>query len=290
MLTTEGKKMDKRKIRLSMFVILIIVVIFLITYLTKPSVATVKAVSTDYENKIAFEGIYFTQENVIYNGEVIKADLKFKNGNKVPKGINIYENLFATESGILCTHLDGYENKFQLENLDKIGKNEIKKIINNNSIKSGIKIINNSEWFIYAMVDKNSILRESRIYNLEIGKADNYYPAQVINIVHNDDGNFITFKVKNDLDTLDLHRGINGYIIKSMYYGVNIPQKAVISMDKNTGVFIKTHGYAEFRRVKLLFTGNDIAIISPSTVGRKLQNYDDIICNPEGIVSGTKIR
>lgn len=282
--------MDKRKIRLSVLIISVIMVIFLITYLTKPSVATVKAVSTEYENKVAFEGIYLAQENVIYNGDVIEANLKLKNGYKVPKGINIYENLYATESGILCTHLDGYENKFDLKNIAGVGKSEIEKIIKNDSVKSGIKIINNSEWFIYARVDKDSMLKKRRIYNLQLDKTDNYYPAQIIDIINNKDGDFITFKVMDDLNTLDLHRGINGYIIKSIYNGVNIPENAVISMDENTGVLVKTHGYAEFRRVKLLFKGNDVAIISPLTVGKKLQNYDDIICNPKGIVSGTKIR
>jgi hypothetical protein len=283
-----GNGMDKKKKKLIFLSVLIILIIVLISFMAKPSFKTVEAVSSDYENKVSFEGIYFTDEYVVYKNEVVTSQLKVKDGTKVPKGMNIYDGINAIEAGILCTHLDGYENNYDVNNIMNANSDDIKKIIRNNELKQGIKIINNSEWYVYAMVDKNTNFKKRRVYDLLIN--NNYYPGKILNIKNDSKFNLILFRVENDLNTLNLHRGINGYIIETRYNGIVVPNKAVVTINGVKGVFIKTHGYAEFRKVNVSFEGNNIAIILPKEKGKKLQNFDSIICDPGTIKDGTKIR
>jgi hypothetical protein len=278
--------MGKKKI-LVFGILVILVVIIIISYKSVPSVKTIEVVRTDYEDKISFKGLYFTQEYVLYNGEVTPGDLKVKDGVKVPKGVNIYQNIYSSEAGVVSTHIDGYENKFDIDNVSKVGEKVIEKI-SEKDIKPGIKIVNNSTWFIYAMIDKAFSIKKKTSYMLSIDNAE--YPADVVKLENKQEGNFIIFRVNYDLNILNLHRNINGYIIKSRYNGIVIPTKALYSIDGKQGVLIKAHGYAEFRRVKLLFENEETAVILPADKGKKLEEYDEIIFNSQGLREGTKIR
>lgn len=278
--------MGKRKKKV-VGIILLFVIIIIVVYFMQPSVKTVEAVTAEYDDRVPFMGLYFTQEYVVYSGNIIKADLKAEDGEKVPSGMNIYNNINSTEAGLVCTHLDGYENKYNLNNIIKVNSKELENISKNNR-KPGIKIINNSLWYIYARINKNIVFKKRRVYDLVIDNAD--YPSEVINLDSKPDGNYVLFRVNNDLNILNLHRNINGYIIKSRYNGIIIPDKALCSVTGKLGVFIENHGYAEFRRVNILFQSSDIAVITPMEKGKRLLEYDDIICNSVGLSDGTKIR
>jgi hypothetical protein len=280
--------MDKRKRNLLFLSVLIIFIIVLISILVKPSFKTVQAVRSDYESKVSFEGIYFAEESVVYSNEVVPSQLKVKDGTKVPKGMNIYNGINAPEAGILCTHIDGYENNYDINNIMNINGENIKKVNRNNELKPGIKIIDNSVWYVYAMVDKNANFKNGRVYDLCINS--NYYPGKMVKEKKDPKYNLLLFRIENDLNTLNLHRGINGYIIETRYNGIVVPIKAVVTINNDKGVFIKTHGYAEFRKVNLTYEGNDVAIILPLEKGKKLQDYDNIICEPGAIKVGAKIR
>lgn len=278
--------MNKGKSR-TVLILLIIVVIIGISYLSQPTAKTIQAITTNYEEKIPFNGLYFTQESVLYEGAIIKGNLKVQDGVKIPIGINVYNNILSKEAGVICTHIDGYENVFNIDNISKVNSSMLNKIANT-AQRSGIKIINNSEWFIYARTDKNEIFKKFRVYMLMMDNSE--YPSQIIELDNKIDGNYIVFKVENDLNILNLHRNIKGYIIKSRYNGIVVPIKALYNKNEELGVLIKSHGYSEFRRVNLLFKNNDIAVISPLEIGQKLQEYDDIICNSYGLKDGIKIR
>jgi hypothetical protein len=278
--------MGKKKLFVLGILVLFIIII-VITYISVPSVDTVKVVTTDYEDKVPFKGLYFTQEYVLYSGELSKENLKVQDGVKIPSGVNIYENIYSNEAGVVCTHIDGYENKFDVNNVSGVDAKAINSI-SRSGIKPGIKIINNSEWFIYAMIDKNTDIAKKSNYKLYMN--DNEYPADVVKVEKKQDGTFILFRVNYDLNILNLHRNINGYIIKSRYTGIVVPIKALYNLNGNQGVLIKTHGYAEFRKIELLFEDKDFAVILPSEKGKKLVEYDDIISNSSNLKDGTKIR
>lgn len=276
-----------KKKRIFLLVIVILIIIIAIAYFEQPSVKTVQVITTQYENRIKFDGIYFTQEYIVYAGELVRGNLKVDDGEKIPIGMNIYGNTYSKESGVIVNHLDGYENKFSLQDVNKLTYQDIDKtkVIED---KPGIKIINNSEWFIYAVINKNNVFKKHRTYNMVVGNSS--YPAEVLSSANKGDKNYILFQIKNDLDILNLHRNINGYIIKSIYNGAVIPIKALFSLDGESKVLIKAKGYAELRNVKVLFSDDEVAVIAQADKGKKLQEYDEVICDPEGIKDGTKIR
>jgi hypothetical protein len=282
-----GAVMNKKKgIGIAAFLLLLIIIA--VTYFALPSVKTIKAISTEYINKVDFNGLYFAQEYVDYQGDIVKDKLLVKEGDRIQKGVKIYDNIYSSEAGILSTYLDNYENKFNKGNIFNTGISDIKKI--SEDTKPGIKIINNSEWYIYIAIDKDIKLKEYRSYEIVFNNQS--YPGDIIQGEEKNDANYYLFRVKNDLDIINLHRNINGYIIKSRFNGIVVPYKALTSKDGKSGVLIKVNGYAEFRKAELLFEdkNKDIAVIIPETTGRKLYQYDDIISNPDGMLDGVKIR
>jgi hypothetical protein len=278
--------MSKKKISVISIIVLFIIVI-IVSYTSVPSVRTTEVVTSSYDDKVSFSGIYFTQEYVLFSGKLVMNDLMVKDGVKVPSGANIYQNVYASEAGVVSTHIDGYENKFDVDNISKVDGKVIDKISKEDN-KPGIKIINNSTWYIYAMIDKTINIKKRSGYILSID--NNEYPADVIKLDNKRDGNYVLFRVSYDLNILNLHRNINGYIIKAKYNGIVVPTKALYSNNGKLGVLIKTHGYAEFRGIEVLFENKDIAVILPSEKGKKLEEYDEIINNSMGLKDGTKIR
>ena len=266
----------------------IITALVLILFIRTP-VKTLKVDYDTYEDKTEFKGIYFAQEFVLYTGDVKGIVFKYKDGERIPRGGSISNNISAPESGILIKHLDGYENKYSLDNVSNINENDISKIIEDNSKLQGLKLLNNSEWYIYAFVGQADYFKKGRHFVIEID--GNYYDTEVKQVLKNDNGNYLILKLKDDLNTINLHRGLSGNIIKSIYYGINIPKSALTEYKGSSGVFINFNGYAEFRKIKVLFEGADTVIVVPEKSSRKqLQQYDDVIVKPQGIEEGTRIK
>lgn len=268
----------------------LLLVVIAISYFSIPSVDTVEAINSEYINKMKFEGLYFTQEFVIKGAETgfENSKLKAKEGERIPRGYLIYDGINSTEAGILGTHIDGYENKFKIDTVFKTSKKDLENM--NGQPKPGLKIYNNSRWYVYVAVDKSETLSKYKSYEITFNNGS--YPGDVVMAEEKSDANYYLFRIKNDLDIINLHRNINGYIIKSTYNGIVIPLMALTSKDGKTGVLIKANGYAEFRKASLIFEDkkNAIAVIAPEKTGRKLSQYDEIITNPEGMLDGAKIR
>lgn len=273
--------------RLVLIVCIVFVgLIFGYSYFGQPTVKTIQAVTTEYENKIAFRGVYFAQEFVEYRGKVDPTLLLIHDGQKIPRGVGIYQNLLSDQAGVLLSYIDGYESKFSLSTVFGYDYNQLGKTANQRL--DGIKILNNSEWYVYAATKDSERYHKYRSYNILFDNG--IYPAEVVKSVPKDNYCYTVFKIKNDLNILNLHRYLNGYIIKSVYDGVVVPEHALVTQDGKQGIYIKFHGYAEFRRVDVKFRGNDIAVIVPSEIGKTIQEYDELLADARNVKEGDKIR
>jgi hypothetical protein len=276
-----------RKDRL-IVIIAVLCALILLSFIKMP-VKTKLIEYETYEEKIEFKGIYFTQEQVLYTGNVKHLKIKYRDGERVAKGAQIAENIYSKEAGVIVKRLDGYENKIDLNNVKNISISEINKQFNNNHKTTGIKVINNSEWFIYGYVGQDEYFKKGMVREINIG--NDYYSAEIIDTIKKKDGNYLLMRLKSDLNIINLHRTLSGYIIKSRYNGLIVPSNSIVEYSGAEGVFIKYNDYAEFRKVDVLYKNDEIAVVVPKpTAKRKLQQYDYVIIKPKGIVEGAKIK
>jgi hypothetical protein len=281
--------MKKRKNR-RVFIILLIVFCAFAYLIINNSEKTIKVVYHEFEDKIEFNGFYFVDEYVLYKGDTKDIEMKYKSGDLVSKDTKISDNIIANEAGMIITHIDGYENKYNNENIENITAKEINSIVLNSKNNSGIKIVDNSQWYVCALLeqDDKKYFKKGMVKDVNINNK--YYTADVTNVIRNNNSSILVLRFKNDLDVENLSRVIEGYIVKSKYDGIAIPQTSIIDYNGSKGVFININGYAEFRMVKVISIINNNAIVVPERKSTpELMEYDEIICNPEGLESGKKI-
>lgn len=273
------------------FIIVILVFCAFVYIIINNSKKTVKVAYNEYEDKIDFKGFYFVDEHVLYSGDIKNIGLQYKTGDLVSKGTRISDNIITDVAGMIITHIDEYENKYNRENIKNITSKEINNIVLNAKEHSGIKVINNSQWYVCALLDKDDKKYFKKGMAKDVNINNKYYTADVIDISRNNESVILVLRFKNDLDVENISRAINGYIVKSKYNGITIPEKSIIDYNGNKGVFINLNGYAEFRRIKILSTIKDNAIIIPDKDSRPvLMEYDEVICNPSRLETGKKIR
>lgn len=273
------------------FIIVILVFCAFIFIIINNKEKTVKVAYNEYEEKTGFDGFYFVEEHVLYSGDIENIGLQYKTGDLVSKDTRISNTIVADVAGMIITHIDGYENKYNRDNIKKITAKEIKNIIVNAKIRSGIKIVNNSQWYVCALLgeDDNEYFKKGMAKDVNINNK--YYIADVIDVIRNNKSVILVLRFKNDLDVENISRTISGYIVKSKYDGIAIPEKSVIDYNGSKGVFINVNGYAEFRKVRILSVINGNAIVVPDKDSKPvLMEYDEVICNPDGLESGKKIR
>ncbi|EYE88441.1 hypothetical protein Q428_08060 [Fervidicella metallireducens AeB] len=196
-------------------IFVLIFLIFSINFAGK-HVKTEEVRYSTYEEKIQIDGFYFTQEYVVYNGKLDGFKLRYKNGERIAKDKEISNGINSPEAGMILYQIDGFENKYNLTNIAEISEEEIKKM-KNNELSEGIKIVNNSTWYICVKVMPEDSGYFKRGMVKEISVNEKIYMAEVFRKVKNTDGDFIVFKLRSDFDILNLHRTFSGYIIKSRH-------------------------------------------------------------------------
>jgi putative membrane fusion protein len=243
-----------------------------------------------YEDKYEFKGIYLFDESVTYEGAVDKTYLYAENGQKVSNGSEIARGITSNKAGMMYIGLDGYEGKFTKDNIDEITLKDIKNIVGVKELKDGIKIIDNSSWYIYMLLDEDLADSIKSGLNKEMIIKDKYYPILIEKLYEREDGTFALIRVESDPDITDLRRGVTGYIIKSSYKGIIVPASAICQSEDKDGVYINYNGYTAFRKIQVLYKGEDVAVVAAEEGSGKLSQYDSVVKNPAGIKSGIRIK
>lgn len=243
-----------------------------------------------YEDKYDFKGIFLFDEAVAYEGIVDETYLYAENGQKVSNGSEIARGINSNKAGMMYIGLDGYEGRFTTDNIEEITLTDINNIINVKELNDGIKIIDNSSWYIYMLLDEDLAESIKGGSNKKLIIGDKYYPVVIKKIYEKEDGTFALVQVESDPDITDLRRGVTGYIIKSSYKGIIIPVSAICQLEDKDGVYINFNGYTAFRKVKVLYKGKDMAVIDEEEGSGRLSQYDSVVKNPKGVKSGMRIK
>ncbi|MEF9953237.1 MAG: HlyD family efflux transporter periplasmic adaptor subunit [Clostridium sp.] len=272
-------------IRNSLIYLLCIAIVYF-TFIYKTPVETVTAKSTTYYDKVTFRGIYFSKEAVVSKEKSINSE---EDGYRVAKGEKLNEEFKSPEAGVYIGNVDGYENKYNLNNIKSLSLTELDKIIGYTGVAKGIKIIDPDNVFIYCFINKEGSFKKDQIFMLEVGNKK--YKSIVVDTISKKEGTFLTLKLINGLDFQGLKRGVSGSLIKAEYKGFNIPSSAIKVFDTGYKVFVrKTNGYVDEKSVNVLYDDGKNSVVVPK-VGSTLKEYDNIIVNPgSSLKEGSRVR
>lgn len=271
-------------IKYSVVIAIVIAIILSCVSLSK-SYKTISIEKKLYEDKVSFKGIYLINENVIYEGELINSDIKIKDGEVIQSGKVVYKDIKSNVQGKAVLYIDGYENKFTIQNIKNIQYAEFDKI-KNMPKRKGIKVLDNSLWTLCIVANKDSLktIKKGEYVNLEVN--GNYYESYIKDIFIKNENVFVVLNTKYDLPEFNRQRYFEGFIINAKYYGYILPRDCVVEYNGKQGVFIKKGEYAYFKPIKINHMDYKICVTNDEV----LKERDEIIINPKGLKDKQRVK
>jgi len=278
--------MQNKKVVIKYSVVIAIVVAIVLSSISlSKSYKTITIEKNFYEDKVAFKGFYFINENIIYEGDLSSTEIKVKDGEIVQSGKLVYGDKKSSMQGKVVFYVDGYENKFTLNNIKNIHQADFDKIKSKENRK-GIKILDNSLWTLCIVANKDSLKTIKKGKEVIIEVNNNRYEANVRDVFTKNENIFLVLTTKYDLPEFNRQRYFEGFIMNAKYYGYILPRDSVVEYNGKQGVFVKKGEYAYFKPIKISHMDYKICV----TEDERLKERDEIIINPKGLKDKQRVK
>lgn len=217
------------------------------------------------------------------------------------------EKIYANYTGVFIPFTDGYEEKFSIDTYDSITAEDINDCLKNaKNIKSNAvfeygagervcKTVSNTEWLLACVIPKEDVYGLKKDAAVKIRIADGSTEteeATVIKLYSEDDKNFLcVLRVSGAMENSYSDRICEAEIIKQSYSGLSVPSQALrFNSDGTAGVFVNSGGKVRFKKVNILYSNNEVAIVENSVKSGMLRMYDDVILNRDDIYEGKSVK
>ncbi len=230
-------------------------------------------------------------EYLLEDYNIIK-DTMESNGKKLKSG----------SSGYISTKVDGYEDIYNIYNIDlefmdiDIDKSNTEI----NTEKNGFKIVNNNYYGMIFSFDKKELTNNYEVGGIIKIKVDDIYidgTIKNLNINKNKINIFAEFNTY--FEKFSTNRFYNINIVNYKANSFEIPEKSLVDNKGIKGVFIKKpSGVVDFKPVEVISLKNGKATISSGDEGiinfmdkelKTVNSYDEIIKNPKKFKLGQLI-
>lgn len=244
----------------------------------------------------------------------IPIDFKIKNNkeynNYLLEDFNILKNIMESNgkkiksgsSGFISTKVDGYEDIYNIYNIDLEFMNiDIDK--SNTKIdteKNGFKIVNNNYYGMIFSFDKKELTNNYEIGgNIKIKVDDIYIDGTIKSLNLNKNKINIFAEFDTYFDKFSINRFYNINIVNFKENSFEIPEKSLVENKGTKGVFIKKpSGVVDFKPVEVISIKDGLATISSGDEGiiniddkelKTVNSYDVIVKNPKKFKLGQLI-
>ncbi len=210
------------------------------------------------------------------------------------------DTIVADQSSYFVSYADGYENTLTLSSLDKLTIEQLQGVTDQPSNESNIvgKLIDGYEWAVAAVVDNSMRIYElGDEVTLKFTSTSDIVTGEIVKIDSSSGDAQTMIVVRCEELTYDLvqHRTEQVEIIRGQYKGIMVPRRALhfkelteevedpetglISMVTTNyrGVYVLNGEQPEFRKLDVIYEGNDYVISAETTQSGYLLLYDAII-------------
>ncbi len=210
-------------------------------------------------------------------------------------------DVLATGSGIYSTEIDGYENVLNMENAKKMTvadfaeiKPEEERKLSREDKKKKVpvikgdkvcKTIDNHEWYVMALVNKEDIadVKKGDSVDVRFEKLPGEQITATVESISDEAEKqkkcVVLLKCESFSEGAFSIRWSGVEIIKNSYSGFEIPVSAVRVNDGQSGVMVRQGAKEIFKPCDIIFRNEEKAIVKVATddVNRELRPYDMIV-------------
>lgn len=184
--------------------------------------------------------------------------------------------------GYFVSYTDGYEDVLNVENIDELSAEEIQKITESNIVKSTEnigKVIDSYYTKIIGIVDLSSNYIKSTDISIKIVGDSSLIPVKLDSLtpIENTDKSVIILSCDRLTYNLVQNRVENIELVFNEYSGIRVPRKAIRFKDGVKGVYVAVGENIEFKKLDVLYEGNDYIISRNIADSQYVMLYDQIL-------------
>lgn len=207
--------------------------------------------------------------------EGYKTDLTLRLSNPI-------STVKSDDPGYFVSYTDGYENVLNLDKVNELTASEIQKITDSDISKSTQsigKIINSYNSKIVGIVDLPGKFIKSTELSIQIPGSSLLTPVKFESLtpIENTDKSIIILSCDRLNYDLVQNRVEDINLVFNEYSGIKVPRKAIRFKDGVKGVYVKIGQDIRFRKLDVLYEGNDYVISRNISDQQYVVLYDQIL-------------
>ncbi len=206
------------------------------------------------------------------------------------------QSVYANGTGYFVSGVDGYEDKLSFDDGDTITATELEKIIESpdisNSKNAVGKLIADYRWRVAGVLDSTKLfgIYEGSTVTLRVGSQNTELEAEIVSI--NDTGRgdgTAVYVFQCDRLTSEVAQGRTAHfkLVVNSYGGLRISRDAIRYNDEGErGVYIVRGSSLAFRKINVIYWGEDYIICSQEPEEDYVKLYDEIVTEGKDLHDG----
>ncbi len=222
-----------------------------------------------------------TGKSVNYSREI--TDLNNK-ASKLAVDETSVKTVDIQESGYFVSYCDGYESKLKPDELGNLSRSDVEAVIdgrNSETVPSGAigKIFEDYSCSIVAVLPDDKRIVEGDSLKFRLGNTDNVYKVRIVSVGKPDDeGKCVTVMSCNRLDSdIASSRVLSLELMFDDYHGIKVPRDAIRFKDDQKGVYVILGNEVTFKKIEVIYEGNDFVVSKNTSDSEYLLLYDQIL-------------
>lgn len=210
------------------------------------------------------------------------------------------QDIVAGSAGYFVSGVDGYESELSFSSSETITESKINEIVENPN-KSGStqaigKLIADYHWRVAAVIETEKMfgIYEGDELTLRVGSGGETINVEVISINScGEDKSIYVFECDELNSTVASGRTALFKLIVNSYGGLRVPRKAIKysgENDEDRGVFIERGQTLVFKKINVVYWGDDYVICSQEPGDDYLKLYDKIVTEGKDLYDGKIIK
>lgn len=226
----------------------------------------ISGISSDYDSKIA----ELQQEEIQLKSQTDKAK----------------DTVAAPQTGYFVSYCDGFEDKLNKQNAEKLDESEINDIVNSaaapqdntNSNYVG-KMFTDYSCYIVGVIDTDSRVAQDANLQLTLDSSDTVYNVTVESVKKAvSEGKSVVVLSCDSLDEALVGRRVQSMqLIFDEYQGLKVPRSAIRFQGDQKGVYVILGQDITFKKIDVIYEGSDFVLSRNTSDEDCLLLYDQIL-------------
>ena len=206
----------------------------------------------------------------------------------------------AEGAGYFVSELDGYEGEIGFSDIEKMTEGRINEIVANPK-KTGLsarnavgKLIADYRWRVAGVIDTENMfgIYEGSTVTLRVGSGSQLLKAEVVSVKHCGEGRAVyVFECDKLNSAVAAGRTARFKVLVNSYGGLRVSRKALrYDKDGERGVFVLRGQSLVFKKINVVYWGEDYVICSQEPDSEYLLMYDEIVTEGKDLYDGKVVR